>query len=234
MHRDNVQEIFNKYPMLKNLRVFGSVARGDDTEDSDIDFIVDAGSSSTLDDIGRLRDELEALLGISVDLQQSHSQQNIVLKKEIERDAKNLFEINHLPESRNIMCAHRPDDELMFKLLTDICKSSNRIIERINGISHKKFISGEDNDIQDIVARHFTVIGEAAASILKRYNNFCQEYPEIKLQKARRLRNLIVHEYDEINWASVWDTAINDLPELRDEIGKVLHQQKKVSTLRMR
>jgi len=51
-----------------NPRMFGSVVRGDDTEDSDLDLLVDALPGTTLFDLGGLQDELEAALGVRVDL----------------------------------------------------------------------------------------------------------------------------------------------------------------------
>ncbi len=51
-----------------NPRVFGSVVRGVDTEDSDLDLLVDARPGATLFDLGGLQAELEALLGVRVDL----------------------------------------------------------------------------------------------------------------------------------------------------------------------
>lgn len=51
-----------------NLRVFGSVLRGTDREDSDLDLLVDALPQTTLFDLGGLQDELETLLGVRVDL----------------------------------------------------------------------------------------------------------------------------------------------------------------------
>ena len=51
-----------------NVRIFGSVARGDDRPDSDIDFLVDVqGQWSLFDHIGLIQD-LEDLLGRKVDL----------------------------------------------------------------------------------------------------------------------------------------------------------------------
>jgi predicted nucleotidyltransferase len=50
------------------IAVFGSVARGEDGPASDIDFLVDFNSGSSLFDVIRLQDELEALLGVSVDV----------------------------------------------------------------------------------------------------------------------------------------------------------------------
>lgn len=45
-----------------NIRVFGSVARGEERENSDIDFLVDMKSGSTLFDVGDLYAELQDLL----------------------------------------------------------------------------------------------------------------------------------------------------------------------------
>ena len=51
-----------------NPRVFGSVLRGEDQENSDIDILVDALPGATLFDLGGLQVELEDLLGVKVDL----------------------------------------------------------------------------------------------------------------------------------------------------------------------
>ena len=51
-----------------NPRVFGSVLHGNDIDGSDLDLIVDALPGATLFDLGSLQVELEALLGVPVDL----------------------------------------------------------------------------------------------------------------------------------------------------------------------
>lgn len=51
-----------------NPRIFGSVVRGDDTEDSDLDLLVDTLPGTTLFDLGGLQDDLEAALGVRVDV----------------------------------------------------------------------------------------------------------------------------------------------------------------------
>jgi predicted nucleotidyltransferase len=48
--------------------VFGSVARGEDSPDSDLDLLVELPPSMGLLGVGRLQAELEALLGTRVDL----------------------------------------------------------------------------------------------------------------------------------------------------------------------
>lgn len=52
----------------ENLRVFGSVLRGEDTETSDLDLLVDPLPGATLLDLGAIQIELEESLGISVDV----------------------------------------------------------------------------------------------------------------------------------------------------------------------
>ena len=52
----------------KNVRVFGSAARGDQTSDSDVDFLVELEPSRSLLDHVALLQDLEELLGRRVDL----------------------------------------------------------------------------------------------------------------------------------------------------------------------
>lgn len=51
-----------------NVRVFGSVARGDAREDSDVDFLVTFAPDASLFDIAGLYADLEDLLGRHVDV----------------------------------------------------------------------------------------------------------------------------------------------------------------------
>ncbi|MCG5526357.1 nucleotidyltransferase family protein [Ectothiorhodospira haloalkaliphila] len=51
-----------------NARVFGSVLRGQDTDGSDLDILIDPTPETTLLDIGAIRHELGKLLGVPVDV----------------------------------------------------------------------------------------------------------------------------------------------------------------------
>ena len=52
----------------RNVRVFGSVVRGEARPDSDVDFLVDLDPDRSLLDLGGLLVDLERLLGLEVDL----------------------------------------------------------------------------------------------------------------------------------------------------------------------
>lgn len=51
-----------------NARVFGSVLHGEDTNDSDLDLLVDPTLETTLMDIAKIQNKLQTLLGIPVDV----------------------------------------------------------------------------------------------------------------------------------------------------------------------
>lgn len=57
----------------RNVRVFGSVARGDADEESDIDLLVDMESGRSLVDLGGLLMDLRELLGERVDVMTERS-----------------------------------------------------------------------------------------------------------------------------------------------------------------
>ena len=65
--RDQVKELLVRH-RSSNLRVFGSASRGEDTEFSDLDLLVDPMPGATLFDLGGLHADLEQLLGVAVDL----------------------------------------------------------------------------------------------------------------------------------------------------------------------
>jgi predicted nucleotidyltransferase len=67
-NREAIREATKRFNAA-NPRVFGSVARGEDRPDSDLDILVDALPGTTLFDLGGLLEELEAMMGgVKVDL----------------------------------------------------------------------------------------------------------------------------------------------------------------------
>jgi hypothetical protein len=66
-HREDIRRVVESHRAC-NARVFGSVIHGDDTEDSDLDILIDPTPETTLFDIGAIRHELLQLLGVPVDV----------------------------------------------------------------------------------------------------------------------------------------------------------------------
>ena len=69
-----------------NIRLFGSVVRGEETASSDVDLLVDLAEERGFDDYLALAEELEALIGRKVDLVTSRGVSPF-LRPLIEREA---------------------------------------------------------------------------------------------------------------------------------------------------
>ena len=81
--RDAILKLAEKHG-VHNVRVFGSVVRGEETADSDIDFLVDLGETlSPWFPTGLIRD-LEALLGRKVDVVTARSLHYYIRDKVLE------------------------------------------------------------------------------------------------------------------------------------------------------
>ncbi|MGA2838050.1 MAG: nucleotidyltransferase domain-containing protein [Acidimicrobiales bacterium] len=87
-HRSAVRECAARYG-VGSVRVFGSVARGEDEGTSDIDLVVEVPPSTGLFALGQLEHELEELLGAKVDLVTSDGLRPDV-RAEVDRDAISL------------------------------------------------------------------------------------------------------------------------------------------------
>ena len=66
-HRDEIAAAVQRHHG-RSIAIFGSVARGEDTDESDIDFLVDFKPGSSLFDLLHLQDELSTILGCAVDV----------------------------------------------------------------------------------------------------------------------------------------------------------------------
>ena len=66
-HRQDIRRLVEQN-RTRNPRVFGSVLHGDDTDDSDLDLLVDPTPDTTLMDIARIQNQLQKLLGVPVDV----------------------------------------------------------------------------------------------------------------------------------------------------------------------
>ena len=66
-HRETIRALVSRAGMT-NPRVFGSVLRGEDREDSDLDLLVDPAPTTSLLDLAGLQIEIETSTGVKVDL----------------------------------------------------------------------------------------------------------------------------------------------------------------------
>jgi predicted nucleotidyltransferase len=66
-HREAIRQIVARHHAV-NARVFGSVLYGEDTDESDLDILIDTTEETTLFDVGAIQVEICELLGVDVDV----------------------------------------------------------------------------------------------------------------------------------------------------------------------
>ena len=77
---------------------------------------------------------------------------------------------------------------------------------------------------QDAMIRNFEILGEAANHISDETKS---NHPGIECFKIRGMRNFMTHEYFGINIQTIWNTAIQDIPKLDNQIQEVIKQFQK-------
>lgn len=103
--------------------------------------------------------------------------------------------------------------------LRDISEAIDRIMEKLPS-EKEEFIKSDL--LQVWVLYHIQVIGEAANGITP---EFQLQHPKIPWKDIIAMRHLLVHQYFGIDLEEVWDTARNDLPLLKKEIGQIFHKK---------
>lgn len=101
--------------------------------------------------------------------------------------------------------------------LLDILESARLAVQYVGDKSELEFL--KDTQSQDAVIRRFEVIGEASRRISDETQS---NRPDLPWMEMIGMRNIMIHEYDDIDLHIVWNTAKNDLPKLIDAISGIL------------
>jgi uncharacterized protein with HEPN domain len=84
-------------------------------------------------------------------------------------------------------------------------------------VDEQRFVA--DELLQSAVLQKLTVIGAAAARVSPEVK---AAHPGIEWRLAAGLRNIVVHAYFSVDWATIWQTAISDVPSLSRRVSLLL------------
>ncbi|ALF52498.1 hypothetical protein ACX27_05990 [Nostoc piscinale CENA21] len=101
--------------------------------------------------------------------------------------------------------------------LIDIANAIKRILRYTKGIS-KPELEVNDEKLSAILYQ-IKIIGEATKRLSQ---SFRQQHQKIPWRQMAGMRDVIVHEYDQLDFDVIWDVVENKLPELLNLIDSLL------------
>jgi len=83
----------------------------------------------------------------------------------------------------------------------------------VKGISKEKFV--ENKIVQDAVIRKFQIVGEAAKRLSP---SFKTKHKAIPWKKVTGMRDILIHDYFQVDLSILWNTVQNELPTLKQKL----------------
>ena len=117
------------------------------------------------------------------------------------------------------------DKELAFHILKQILQSSETIRARFEPVQTVNDFTNSSRGMEkfDSICMLLITIGESLKKLDKVTNGkFLSEYPEIEWKKVKGLRDIITHQYFDVNSEAIFDVCEVKLLELIEVVKKML------------
>ena len=93
--------------------------------------------------------------------------------------------------------------------IIDIIESIKLILHYVEGVNQESLAANYEK--QDAILRRITIIGEATKRLSP---EFRQKHSDIPWKKIAGMRDVITHDYDEIDLTEIWTVVTENIPEL--------------------
>lgn len=103
--------------------------------------------------------------------------------------------------------------------LRDILQAARLIAAYVEGVTETEFHA--DLEKQDAVIRRIEIIGEATAHLSEKTRH---TIPELPFRKMRGMRNVVAHDYANLDAHIVWEVATLHVPQVRRVLEKLFAQ----------
>lgn len=99
--------------------------------------------------------------------------------------------------------------------------SAVKACDFVADMPYETFVS--DERTQMAVGMTLVLIGDAAARIMQHYPDFPIDHPDIPWSRIKGMRNVVVHDYYELEMPVVFDTVQTALPDLISRLDTLRH-----------
>ena len=106
-------------------------------------------------------------------------------------------------------------DDLFY--IENILQSIDRIQSYISDKDQESYV--DDFITQDAVVRQLEIIGEATKRVSKDFRN---NYPDIPWADMAGMRDVLIHDYIDVDLEIVWKTASDSIPILKTLLEKLV------------
>jgi uncharacterized protein with HEPN domain len=93
--------------------------------------------------------------------------------------------------------------------LVDIAEAAKLILRYVEGVEEDALATNIEK--QDAILRRITIIGEATKRLSK---DFREKHPTIPWKEIAGIRDVIIHDYDEVDLDEIWAVISENVPEL--------------------
>ncbi len=106
------------------------------------------------------------------------------------------------------------DDSIYLRHILDAIAKIESYLEAVN---QNEFLT--NSLIQDGVIRQIEIIGEATKNLS---SDLRETYAHTAWQDIAGMRDKLIHQYFGVDLEIVWLSAKEDIPDLKDEVGRIL------------
>ena len=111
--------------------------------------------------------------------------------------------------------------------MREVIRDSGRLEHILIAIGNvQKFLEGktfedlcQDKILFYAVVKNIEIVGEAANNLTKEMQ---MHHPEVQWKDVISMRHVLVHDYYSIDARTAWQTAQENLPQLKEQIEKIL------------
>ena len=105
-------------------------------------------------------------------------------------------------------------------LLQHMLHEIDYIIDYVSRVDYEMY--NESLDKRYALVRSLEILGEAANHLGREYHD---SHPKIEWKDIIGNRNFLIHDYAVVDYDIVWDTAVHDVPQLRDKVFHLLQME---------